>query len=210
MGRLRASIFSTATSLAVSLPRTRAVNSRRSVSLTVTSLASFTTCALVSTMPFGSTMNPEPSPRIGTSRGWRGKLRKNCRNGSSGPKPGKSGTCGPPAVLIVPVTLMLTTAGPNRSTSAVKSGRVPRTNGCVDGLSVCAAAVVGGALGNAPAVALPPFTAVQPPTSRIAPTMPPSRPPMTHGMGRRGGRLSTSTFMYSSSLRNHRAVAAPE
>ncbi len=51
-GRSFASILSTATSVAASLPSTFARNSRWSVSLTMTSSASATTCAFVSTMPF--------------------------------------------------------------------------------------------------------------------------------------------------------------
>ena len=78
-GRSFASIFSTAMSVVLSLPRTLAVNSRLSVSVTTTVSAPSTTCALVSTMPSGLTMKPEPRPRDGPSSGicGIGKLRKN-------------------------------------------------------------------------------------------------------------------------------------
>ncbi|MDT4853307.1 hypothetical protein FQZ97_875680 [compost metagenome] len=106
-GRFLASIFITATSVCGSEPSTLALNSRRSVSFTVTSLASCTTCALVRMMPSLLTMKPEPSPRIGTSREgiWPrppGNWPKNWANGS----PSLADT------LRVPLTLMFTTAGP--------------------------------------------------------------------------------------------------
>src|SRR5512135_6937 len=68
-------------------------------------------------------MKPEPSPRIGTTRGWiwkpgPPKRLKNSLNGLSGPNCSSK-----PVVLVVPTVVMLTTAGPTRSTSAVKSGR---------------------------------------------------------------------------------------
>ena len=47
LGRLAASIFSSATSVRLSVPTTLALNSRRSASLTLTSSAPSTTCALV-------------------------------------------------------------------------------------------------------------------------------------------------------------------
>ena len=68
VGRPCASILSTATSVAGSEPSTFARNSRRSVSFTVTSFASRTTCAFVRMTPSGSTMKPEPRPRTGCSR----------------------------------------------------------------------------------------------------------------------------------------------
>ena len=52
-------------SVAASMPSTLAVNSRRSLSLTVTSLASRTTCALVRIRPSALMMKPEPWPRNG-------------------------------------------------------------------------------------------------------------------------------------------------
>ena len=55
-----ASIFSTATSVFGSLPSTLARNSRRSVSLTITSCASRTTWALVRITPSSLTMKPDP------------------------------------------------------------------------------------------------------------------------------------------------------
>ena len=63
VGRSLASIRSTATSVSLSEPSTLARNSRLSVSLTVTSLALATTCALVRMRPSLLTMNPEPMPR---------------------------------------------------------------------------------------------------------------------------------------------------
>ena len=66
-GRSVASIFSTATSLFSSAPSTRAANSRRSVSFTVTRSAPSTTWALVRITPSALTMNPEPSPRTAGS-----------------------------------------------------------------------------------------------------------------------------------------------
>ena len=57
---------STAMSVAGSAPSTLAENSRRSLSLTVTSLASRTTCALVRISPSLLMMKPEPWPRNGT------------------------------------------------------------------------------------------------------------------------------------------------
>ncbi len=126
-------------------PSTLARNSRRSVSFTVTVLAPLTTWALVSMTPSGLTMKPEPSPRIGTSRcGMRPppmpgmpKRRKNSKNGSSGSMPcpprgcwcwaegvSSSSSSSPPLyeVLVVPVTLMFTTAGPLSAVICAKSG----------------------------------------------------------------------------------------
>lgn len=69
VGRFLASILSTVTSVLGSAPSTLARNSRRSVSLTVTSVAPRTTWALVSTSPSALTMKPEPWPCVGTL-GW--------------------------------------------------------------------------------------------------------------------------------------------
>jgi hypothetical protein len=55
----------TAMSVALSAPTTLPLNSRRSDRRTRTSSAPSTTCAFVSTMPFASTMKPEPMPRDG-------------------------------------------------------------------------------------------------------------------------------------------------
>ena len=63
VGRSLASILSTATSVTLSLPSTLALNSRWSVSFTVTSSASATTWALVRIMPSAPTMKPDPMPR---------------------------------------------------------------------------------------------------------------------------------------------------
>src|SRR5512145_36285 len=88
VGRFDASIFSTATSLPLSRPTTFAVYSRLSVSLTVTTDAPSTTCALVRIVPSVLTMKPEPWPRDGACGIWGmrgiGKPLKNCENGSSG------------------------------------------------------------------------------------------------------------------------------
>jgi len=87
-----------------------------SVSLTFTSLASATTCALVSTTPSGLTMKPEPCPRLIISPAGGAKRRKKSKNGLSG------SICGIPAVFTVPDTLMFTTAGPPRAAMVAKSG----------------------------------------------------------------------------------------
>ncbi len=123
-GRSLALIFSTAMSVLGSAPSTFARNSRRSVSLTVTSVASFTTCALVMMMPSGLTMKPEPMPCIGTSCGtMRPWFCWKCRKNSNGSPLNASGPiC--IAVFSVPVTLMLTTAGPYSSVMCGKSGIV--------------------------------------------------------------------------------------
>src|SRR5207248_3124559 len=72
VGRSLAEIFRIAMSDLGSTPTTLAVYSRRSVRRTVTSLAPFTTCALVMITPSGRMMNPDPSPRIGCGcGGWR-------------------------------------------------------------------------------------------------------------------------------------------
>jgi hypothetical protein len=60
VGRSFASILSTATSLLLSLPTTFALNSRLSVSRTVTSVAPSTTCALVAIVPSLSITKPDP------------------------------------------------------------------------------------------------------------------------------------------------------
>ena len=132
VGRFLASILSTATSVLGSAPSTLAKNSRRSVSFTITSRASRTTCALVRMMPSALTMKPEPCPRVGVSRGvpwpcpgpcW--KRRKNSKNGSL---PNGSSRWPRPAlgwlfdVLLLPVTLMFTTAGPYCAVICEKSG----------------------------------------------------------------------------------------
>ena len=75
VGRPLASIFSTATSVRLSAPTTRALNSRLSVRRTITSSAPSITCALVITRPSAETMKPEPTPRgvlppLSSSSGW--------------------------------------------------------------------------------------------------------------------------------------------
>jgi hypothetical protein len=62
-GRPVASIFTTATSVRLSAPMMRALNSRLSVSVTMTSSAPSTTCALVMMKPSALRMKPEPTPR---------------------------------------------------------------------------------------------------------------------------------------------------
>ncbi|MCY1547413.1 hypothetical protein D9M68_834740 [compost metagenome] len=147
-GRFFASIFSTAMSVLASAPSTLARYSRRSVSLTVTSFASFTTWALVMMMPLGSTMKPEPCERTGTARCcccWpRGpicpwKWRKNWNIGSSGSMPCSCAMVSSSEAFSVPVTLMLTTAGPSREVMVEKSGKVTIAAGAAT------AAVVAGA-----------------------------------------------------------------
>ena len=67
VGRPVALILITATSVLSSRPSTLALNSRRSVSFTVTSWAPRTTCALVRIKPSALTMKPEPWPCMGCS-----------------------------------------------------------------------------------------------------------------------------------------------
>ncbi len=78
-GRLCASIRITATSDSGSLPSTRPVNSRLSVSFTSTLVASPTTCRFVRITPSASTMKPEP--RLTSSRL---PITRRPRNGASG------------------------------------------------------------------------------------------------------------------------------
>jgi hypothetical protein len=106
-GRLAALIFSTAMSVLGSVPSTLALNSRRSVSLTTTSVASFTTCALVRMTPSAPTMKPEPMRRA-CAAALRLPPRWNWRKNSSG----SPLNCAPFSAEALPVTLMLTTAGP--------------------------------------------------------------------------------------------------
>ena len=112
-----------------SMPSTLALNSRRSVSLTVTVLAPLTTCALVMIKPSALMMKPDPRPRTGTVSvpplgpcwsmpGGMPKRRMKSR------RPGSMAA--PPLSLTfsVPLTLMLTTAGPSRAAMVAKSGAV--------------------------------------------------------------------------------------
>ena len=131
VGRPLASIFSTATSVLASWPSTLARNSRRSVSLTVTSSAPRTTWALVRITPSGLTMKPEPCPRVGSScagpprwpwpnmPGGKPNWRRNSCICASGPPRWAAGALSASSssspcsdTLRVPVVLMLTTAGP--------------------------------------------------------------------------------------------------
>src|SRR5512143_1499121 len=121
VGRSVAAILITATSERLSVPTTLALNSRPSVSLTVTVLALSTTCWLVRISPSGLTMNPEPTPITGVFGTGVWKWRKNCHSGSSGDIP--RGGCGVCSLSVgISVTRTLTTAGPYLSTSALKSG----------------------------------------------------------------------------------------
>ena len=116
-GRLVASILTSATSVRRSTPSTLALNSRLSVSFTVTSVASATTWALVRMVPSALTIKPEPWPCEGCARSCgtgTPKRRKNSNAGSLGSTA---------ALRLSETTLMLTTAGPSRSTRALKSGR---------------------------------------------------------------------------------------
>ena len=143
-GRSLASIFSTAMSVVLSLPSTFAVNSRLSVSLTVTSSASATTCALVRMTPSGLTMKPEPTPRVGPCCGGIGigKLRK---KGGSSSRSGRSRRCRSCAFSASTVTLMLTTAGPRFAASSLKSGS-PDAVVIAAGSATCAAPGLAAAL----------------------------------------------------------------
>src|SRR5579863_2341840 len=134
-GRSLALILITAISDLVSTPMTLAVYSRRSVMRTVTSLAPFTTWALVRMTPSLLMMKPEPSPRTGAGLPWKGWPRKKGAKGLFGPKgfgwaPGpwplsssesSSSPCSTAGVALV-TTAMFTTAGPQRCTIAEKSG----------------------------------------------------------------------------------------
>src|SRR6185437_5962140 len=69
-------------------------------------------------------MKPEPTPRDGTTRGWICMpgpfgMPKRFRNSLSGLSSSSESI---PAVFVVPIVLMLTTAAPSRATSVVKSG----------------------------------------------------------------------------------------
>jgi len=128
VGRSFASIFTTAMSVVWSRPATLPLNSRRSASLTRTSSAPSTTCALVRITPFGSTMKPEPMPSRGTG-GWPPSMPKRRRKSLSGllsswssspwsfPRPPKAGGLGADMVA-----RMFTTAPLFASAMAAKSG----------------------------------------------------------------------------------------
>src|SRR4030088_1878461 len=180
VGRSLAGILMIAISDFVWTPTALAVNSRRSVRRTVTSLAPWTTCALVMMTPSGRTINPEPSPRIGCGCGiWNGWPRKNGANGLLGPNglfslglslglallsPELSSPWELQEVDTLATTLMLTTAGPYFCTMLLKSGSIvaglAAAGGGVTGLAAAAAVVA--ALGIA---ALPAAVA----TARVAP-----------------------------------------
>ncbi len=125
-----ASILTTATSVRLSLPTILALNSRLSVSVTMTSSAPSTTWALVITKPSAVRMKPEPTPRgcssSGCDRGWgrwrgtlgtgRPKRRKNSSMSSSMPSASAE------LADTFSSVRMLTTEGPTCSTRSVKSG----------------------------------------------------------------------------------------
>ena len=129
-----ASIFTTATSLRLSVPTIRALNSRLSGSVTKTWSAPSTTWALVITKPSADKIKPEPTPlgcscsgcgRLG--RCWRGPLGA----GMGTPKKRRNSSCisssGEPACASRADTFsnvrILTTDGPTCSTKSVKSGK---------------------------------------------------------------------------------------
>ena len=136
-GKPVASIFTTATSVRLSAPTMRALNSRLSGSVTSTWSAPSTTWALVMMKPSGVRMKPEPTPRGRSSSGW-GRLGRCWRwplggVGMGTPKKRRNSSCisssGPSPPLPGRVALrsmvrMLTTEGPTCSTKSVKSGRV--------------------------------------------------------------------------------------
>ena len=129
-GRPAASILTTATSVRLSAPTIRALNSRLSVSVTSTSSAPSTTWALVMMKPSALRMKPEPTPRCCGSSSPRGPDRGPGRPGMGMPKRRKNssmlGSTSPaPGALARPRSMvrMLTTEGPTRSTSSVKSGK---------------------------------------------------------------------------------------
>ncbi len=111
---------STATSLCGSTASTVALNSRRSVSRTVTSVASSTTCAEVRIRPSALTMKPEPLPDTargavsgagvcGPCAGGGAPRRKNAASGSSGSRIVNDWT---PACWSGAAVVTVTTAGP--------------------------------------------------------------------------------------------------
>ncbi len=131
VGRPAASILTTATSVRRSAPTMRALNSRRSGSVTMTSSAPSTTWALVMMKPSALTMKPEPTPRWrGSSAPGAGGRRGSGRPGSGMPKRRRNSSIsgsisgGWPRGAARPRSSvrMLTTAGPTRSTRSAKSG----------------------------------------------------------------------------------------
>src|ERR1700730_12245688 len=170
VGRSLAGILMIAISDFGSTPTTLAVNSRRSVRRTVTSLAPWTTCALVMMTPSGRMMNPEPSPRIGCGCGiWNGWPWKNGANGLLGPKgllslglplsSELSSPCELKDADTLLTTLMLTTAGPYFCTMVLKSGSIMAGLAALVAAAVGVAALVVVALGVVALVA----------TARVAP-----------------------------------------
>ncbi len=121
VGKRVASILTTAMSVRRSAPTTRAENSRPSVSVTTTSSAPSTTCALVMMKPSALRMKPEPTPR---GRSTPGPPCGPC--GPRGPTPGGIGTpkrrknssiksfgaAGPAPWRTRSMVRILTTAGP--------------------------------------------------------------------------------------------------
>ena len=126
VGRLAASILISATSVRLSVPITLALNSRLSISLTVTSSAPSITWALVSMKPSAEMMNPEPNDCGWNSRcpGLGEKRRKNSKKGSFS---SICGNCWESVLRAACVMLILTTAPPCFSTRSVKSGNCADT-----------------------------------------------------------------------------------
>src|SRR6185437_2658198 len=127
VGRSRASIFSSATSLGGSIPTTEALNSRRSVSSTLIWVAPATTLASVRMYPYGLIMKPDPRLPDGNmpslDRPGENCL-KNWTNGScSIDAGGQSGIR--LATWLARAALILTTAAPFCRTISAKSVVIP-------------------------------------------------------------------------------------
>ena len=138
--RPSASIFSTATSYCSSLPTTSASSSRRSDRVTVTVSAPAITWWLVSTYPSSEITNPLPSetppPRGPSGTPGNGMPKRRSKSSSPG-----GSCCDRSACRGAVSALMFTTAGPTRSTSAVKSGSPVTSGAAVGGVTACAAAL---------------------------------------------------------------------
>ncbi len=104
-----------------------ALNSRRSVSLTVTCVASATTLASVRMYPSGLIMKPEPrflEGKMPLAYGLGENCLKNWASGScSLDAGGQSGIR--PATCLPRAALMLTTVDPSRRASSEKSVTIP-------------------------------------------------------------------------------------
>ena len=138
-GKSFASIFTTAISVCLSVPRTLPSNSRLSVRRTTILSAPSTTCAFVRMSPSVEIMKPDPVPRcsgISCSPPPKGignpKRRKISAPCSSMPGKPKFGTA---TVRAFFVTDMFTTPAPLSSTSLTKSGSCPCVCCCAGVLS---------------------------------------------------------------------------